>query len=202
MAPDYKAASAYALRRLEEDLSPQLFYHSLVHTRREVVPAVDRFASKEGLVGEGLQLLRTAAFFHDVGFVIQYDGHESASARIASEILPTFQFMPAQVDIVCRAIMATRLPQSPASLLEEILVDADLDVLGKKNFFSRSKDLQRELCAQGRGVDDLQWYATQVKFLNGHTYWTAAARDLRNAQKQRNIDNLERLLKENQRPEV
>lgn len=202
MAPDYKAARAYALHRLEEDLSPQLFYHSLDHTRHEVVPAADRFASREGLVGEDLQLLRTAAFFHDVGFVVQYDGHESASKRIAEEVLPTFQFTPEQVDVVCRAIMATRLPQSPTNLLEEILVDADLDVLGKKNFFPRSKDLQRELDAQGRGSDDLHWYATQVKFLKGHTYWTAAARDLRNAQKQRNIDHLERLLKNSQRTEV
>jgi uncharacterized protein len=202
MVPDYKAARVYALRRLEEDLSPKLFYHSLDHTRREVVPAADRFATTEGLVGEDLQLLRTAAFFHDVGFVVRYDGHESASARIAAEVLPTFQFTPAQVDIVCSAIMATRLPQSPTNLLEEILVDADLDVLGKKNFFPRSKDLQRELDAQGRGADDLQWYATQVKFLKGHTYWTAAARDLRNAQKQRNIDHLERLLRKSQRPEV
>lgn len=202
MLPNFEAARAYALRRLEEDLSPKLFYHSLDHTRREVVPAVDRFASKEGLVGGNFQLLRTAAFFHDVGFIVQYDGHESASARIAAEILPTLQFTPADVDIVCHAIMATRLPQSPTSLLEEILVDADLDVLGKKNFFPRSKDLQRELDSQGRGVDDLQWYATQVKFLKEHTYWTAAARDLRNAQKQRNIDHLERLLKLGQRPEV
>jgi uncharacterized protein len=202
MAPDYKAARAYALRRLEEELSPQLFYHSLDHTRREVVPAVDRFASREGFASEGFQLLRTAAYFHDVGFVVQYDGHESASVRIASEILPSFQFMPAQVDIVCSAIMATRLPQSPTNLLEEILVDADLDILGKKNFFSRSKDLQHELDAQGRGVDDLQWYATQVKFLMGHTYWTAAARDLRNAQKQRNIDHLERLLNQGHPPKM
>ena len=202
MLPEYDAAIAYALRRLEEDLSPQLFYHSLNHTRREVVPAADCFASKEGLVGEDFQLLRIAAFYHDLGFTEQYDGHESVSARIASEVLPTLQFKPAQVDVVCSAIMATRLPQSPTSLLEEVLVDADLDILGKEDFFPRSKDLQRELGTQGRGMDDLQWYATQVKFLKGHTYWTAAARKLRNTQKQRNIDHLERLLSRSRRPEM
>jgi uncharacterized protein len=202
MLPDYDAAIAYALRHLEQDLSPQLFYHSLDHTRREVVPAADRFASKEGLVGEEFQLLRIAAFFHDLGFTEQYDGHESVSARIAAEVLPIYHFMPAQVDVVCRAIMATRLPQSPTSLLEEVLVDADLDVLGKEDFFRRSKDLQRELATQGRGMDDPQWYATQVKFLKGHTYWTAAAKELRNTQKQRNIEHLERLLNQGNRPEM
>ncbi len=194
MPPDYESARAYALSRLEEGLSPQLYYHSLDHTRREVVPAADRLACEEGLKGDDYQLLITAAYYHDVGFVVQYDGHEAAGVRIAANILPKFRFMPAEVDIICKAIMATHLPQSPSSLLEEILVDADLDVLGKEDFFPRSKDLQRELNAIGRGINDQQWYTTQVKFLKGHTYWTAAAKDLRNAQKQRNIAHLEQLL--------
>jgi uncharacterized protein len=199
MQPDYEAAWAYVLRRMERDLSPQLTYHSLDHTQHEVVPAAESLASREGLKGEDFRLLITAAFFHDVGFIVQYDGHEGASVRIASDILPTFSFQPVKVDIVCKAIMATRLPQSPANLLEEILVDADLDVLGRENFFPRSKDLQRELNALGRGMDDEQWYTTQVKFLKGHTYWTASARELLNAQKQRNIAHLEQLLHQNSR---
>ena len=194
MPPDYKAAKEYALRRLEQDLSPQLFYHSLAHTRDEVAPAADRFASVEGVGGKEFQLLMVTAFFHDMGFIVQYDDHESASIRIAASILPGFGFMPEDVDIICNAIQATRLPQSPNTLLEKILVDADLDNLGKEDFFRRSQDLRRELTALGRGVSDQQWYASQMKFLKGHTYWTAAARDLRGAQKQRNIVDLERLL--------
>jgi uncharacterized protein len=194
MPPDYESARAYALSRLEQGLSPHLFYHSLDHTRLEVVPAADRLAFREGVRGEELQLLITAAFYHDVGFTVQYDGHEEASVSIAANILPTFRFMPEEVDIIRRAIMATRLPQSPSSLLEKILTDADLDVLGKEDFFPRSKDLQRELDAIGRGMDDRQWYASQLKFLKGHTYWTDAAKDLRTAQKLRNIAYLEQLL--------
>jgi uncharacterized protein len=201
MPPDYESARAYALRRLERGISPQLYYHSLDHTRCEVVPAAERLASITGLDGEDFQLLITAAFFHDVGFVVQYDGHEGASVNIAAEILPTFRFRPAEVDIICQAIMATRLPQSPSGLLEEILVDADLDILGKEDFFPRSKDLQRELAALGRGMDDVQWYTSQIKFLKGHTYWTTAARGLRDAQKQRNIAHLERLLYQSYRGE-
>jgi uncharacterized protein len=201
MPPNYEAARAYALGRLEHDLSSKLYYHSLNHTRYEVVPAAERLASIEGLIGEDFQILITAACFHDVGFILQYDGHEGASVRIAAEILPTFGIMPAEVELISRAIMATRLPQSPANLLEEILVDADLDVLGKGDFFPRSKDLQRELTAIGRGMDDVQWYTTQVKFLKGHTYWTAAARNLRDAQKRCNIAHLERLLNQSHRLE-
>jgi uncharacterized protein len=194
MPPDFEASWVYVLRRMDQELSPQLTYHSLDHTRHEVVPAAERLASREGLGEEAFLLLKTAAFFHDVGFIVQYDGHEDASVRIATNILPTYRFQPAEVDIVCKAIVATRLPQSPTNLLEKILTDADLDVLGKENFFPRSKDLQRELAALGRGMDDEQWYASQVKFLKGHTYWTTSARELRDAQKQRTIAHLERLL--------
>jgi uncharacterized protein len=202
MPPDYEAAWAYVLGRMEKELSPQLTYHSLDHTRDDVVPAAERLASREGLGEEQSLLLKTAAFFHDVGFILQYDGHEGASVRIALKILPTFRFQPAEVDIVCKAIQATRLPQSPSNLLEEILADADLDVLGREDFFPRSKDLQRELDALGRGSDDAQWYTSQLKFLNGHTYWTASAKELRNAQKQRNIAHLERLLDQSDRKEI
>jgi uncharacterized protein len=200
MQPDYEASWAYVLHRMEQELSPQLTYHSLDHTRYEVVPAAERLASCEGLGEKDSLLLKTAAFFHDVGFILQYDGHEGASVRIASNILPSLGFQIAEVDIICKAIMATQLPQSPTNLLEEILTDADLDVLGKENFFPRSKDLQRELGAIGRGVNDEQWYTTQVKFLKGHTYWTASAKKLRDAQKLRNIAHLEQLLNQgNQR---
>lgn len=194
MPLDYRVAKGYALRLLEQDLSPQLFYHSLAHTRDEVAPAADRLASLEGVSGRDYQLLMTTAYFHDVGFIEQYDDHESVSIRIAANILPDFGFMPEDVEIICNAIRATRLPQTPNTLLEKIMVDADLDNLGKEDFFQRSLDLRRELTALGRGVGDQEWYASQIKFLKGHRYWTTAARDLGNAQKQRNIADLERML--------
>jgi uncharacterized protein len=193
MPPDYKAAKDYVLHRLEQDLNPQLFYHSLAHTRDEVAPAAALFASKEGVGGKDFQLLMTMVFFHDVGFTVKYDDHESASIGIATNILPGFGFMPEDIATICNAIEATRLPQSPNTLLEKILVDADLDNLGKEDFFQRSWDLRRELAALGRGVSDEQWYASQMKFLKGHKYWTVAARELRGAQKQRNIADLEKL---------
>lgn len=194
MPLDYRAAKRYALHRLEQDLSPQLFYHSLAHTRDEVAPAADQFASIEGVVGKDYQLLMTTVYFHDIGFIVQYDDHESVSIRIATHILPDFGFMPEDVEVICNAIQATRLPQSPKTLLERILVDADLDNLGKEDFFRRSQDLRRELTLLGRGMSDQEWYASQMKFIKGHKYWTTAAKDLRNAQKQRNIADLERLL--------
>ena len=38
--PDFDAARDYALARLAREVSRELHYHSLAHTRDEVVPAV------------------------------------------------------------------------------------------------------------------------------------------------------------------
>src|SRR5207253_7236261 len=86
--PDFESARQYALERLERDLSPKLFYHSLAHTRDDVVPAVERLAATEGITGEPLLLLRTAAYFHDLGHVKQSANHEAISIEFAREVLP------------------------------------------------------------------------------------------------------------------
>jgi uncharacterized protein len=198
MHADYESAKSYALKRLAQDLNPQLFYHSLYHTRDEVLPAAQYLGEKEGVIGDAFQVLMTAVFYHDIGFTMQYENHENASAAIAIEVLPRYGFSPDQVAVIHGIIMATRLPQTPDTLLEKIMADADLDVLGKPDFLPRNQDLRRELEAQGRFINDLQWYSGQVNFIRNHQYWTATARQWRGPQKQRNLIELEQLLIQSQ----
>ena len=192
--PDFEQAQHYALDRLERELSPKLVYHSLRHTRDDVLPAAERLAPVEGVAGEELLLLRTAAVYHDIGFVKQRVDHEDVGARIAAEVLPRFGYNPAHIAAIGGMIMATKLPQSSRTLLEKILADADLDVLGRDDFLTRNQDLRAELAAYGTLATDEQWYTNQLKFLEGHRYFTAAARSLRDPQKQKNIAALRVLL--------
>jgi uncharacterized protein len=192
--PDFDGAARYALRRLQRELLPGFFYHSIVHTRDDVVPAVERLAGLMGLEGEDLLLLRTAAYYHDLGFVEQRAAHEAVGVQIAELVLPRFGYRMEQIEIIGGMIMATRLPQSPRSLPEQIIGDADLDILGRSDFFSRNRALRAELAAFGQPASDEQWYGEQVRFVQAHCYWTSAARSLRDAQKQRNCQALERLL--------
>jgi len=62
-SPDFERARAYALGRLERELPPALCYHSLNHTRDDVVVAIDRLAAAEGVTGEALLLLRNGGLF-------------------------------------------------------------------------------------------------------------------------------------------
>ncbi|MBN2007493.1 MAG: HD domain-containing protein [Anaerolineae bacterium] len=176
----------YARQRLRE-LSPRLTYHSLWHTWHDVLPAVDRLITLEYVSGEDALLLRTAAIYHDIGFVVQVADHEMIGAQIATYVLPRLGYTLQQIDRVYGMIMATRLPQSPKNLLEQILADADLDVLGRDDFWPRNKALRAECAAMGKRISDTKWCACQSEFLQSHRYFTASARALRNAQKQRNI---------------
>ena len=195
-APNFEQARQYAFQRLARELSPKLLYHGISHTRDDVVPAVERLASMEGVGGEPLSLLLTAAWFHDIGFVEQPQYHELISARIAVQVLPDFGYTDAQVETVRWAILATALPQSPHSLMEQILTDADLDVLGRDDFIMLNDKLRREFFLYGREYSDREWYSSQIKFLESHTYFTAAARELRTTGQLENIQWLKRKLKE------
>ena len=151
---NFTQAKQYALGRLEKELSPGLYYHGLTHTTDDVIPAVQKFAEGEGVLGEDLDLLLTAAWFHDLGFIEVRTGHEAVGARIASEVLPGFGYSEEQIQTVKGIIMATVIPQSPKNILEEIMADADLDVLGRDDIMYRNNSLRRELTYFGQEFTD------------------------------------------------
>jgi uncharacterized protein len=192
--PDFEGARRYVLDRLARELSPALRYHSLAHTRDDVTAATERLADMEGIGPADWLLLQTGAYFHDIGFVEQREEHEAASVRIVREILPGYGYDPQQVDVIADLVMATRLPQTPATHLQEILTDADLDVLGRTDYWARNDDLRAEWAAFGLVVRDEDWHRGQIEFLSAHRYFTASARRLREATKQANLARLHLLL--------
>jgi uncharacterized protein len=191
---DFEGAREYALKRLERELAPSLAYHSLAHTRDEVAPAAQRLATLEGVEGDPRLLLLTAAYYHDIGLLRQREDHESASVSIAQEALPAFGYTPAQIQTISQIILATAAWQEPCTLLEQILVDADFDVLGTEAYHRRSLDVRREMEAFGSRMSDEEWYRSQVELLQSHRYWTQAAQTLRNVGKQRNLELVRALL--------
>lgn len=193
--PDLRLATQYARCRLE-DLSPQLTYHSLWHTLNDVLPAVERLMALEHISGVDALLLRTAAIYHDIGFVVRSADHEALSAQIAGEVLPRFGYTPGQVDRIRGMILATRLPQSPQNVLEQIIADADLDVLGRDDFWARNQALRAECEMVGKTKTDAEWCACQLGFMQSHRYFTPSAQALREVQKQQNMALLRQRLSE------
>lgn len=192
--PDLVGAVNYAINLLRSNLSRELVYHSLEHTCDEVARSARRIAHLTGVNLEEMLLIRTAAYFHDVGFINRRHEHEQESARIAASVLPQFGYSAAQIDLVTGQIIATRFPQSPQNALEAILADADLSVLGKKQFLARNQDLRQELAALGEPVSDDVWYSSQLAFLRSHRYFTPVARKLYDSGKVQNVRLLTQIL--------
>lgn len=194
--PDYEGAIEYALYLLRTKLPADLSYHSYEHTAEDILPAVERLATLCQVEPDELEMLRVGAAYHDLGYINNHLDHEQASTRIAAQVLPGYGFDPEKVDQITSMIMATRLPQAPKNRLEEILVDADLDSLGREDFFIRSQQLHQELAAYGRPLTKREWYQEQLDFLRSHTYFTEAARNLRQTAKLEHIAQIESWLEQ------
>jgi HD superfamily phosphodiesterase len=182
-----KKAILYIRNKLKTELPVELSYHGLWHTL-DVVEQTRRIALSEGVHDkEDLQLLETAAYFHDVGFTETYQNHEEKSCEIARNILPLFDYNSRQINVVCSIIMATKIPQTPLNHLSEILCDADLDYLGRDDFFTIGQKLYQELLQRNIVQNQDQWNQIQIDFLAKHHYFTETNKQFRNNHKLKNI---------------
>ncbi|MDB5242281.1 MAG: phosphohydrolase [Spirosoma sp.] len=180
----------FIVSKLRSELSPTLYYHGLHHVL-DVVEAAERIAWAESITdAESLDLLQTAALFHDVGFLSTYKGHEEVGCDYVRRVLPDFGYTPAQINDICGMIMATQIPQTPQTKLEEILCDADLDYLGRDDFEPIAHTLYNELKTRDMVADERAWNHIQIKFLGGHRYWTPTAIATRQAAKEQHLDEL------------
>jgi len=185
----YTEVEQLILHKLQHELPHHLSYHSVAHIK-DVIQAATYIAAEEGVRGDDLLLLRTAALFHDTGFLHGAKDHEQTSCDIAKDILPGYGYDPSQIDRICGMIMATRIPQMPQNLLEEILADADLDYLGRDDFFTIGDRLYEELSVFGMVSNEWDWNVLQVKFLEAHHYFTDTAIRLRKQKKEENLQKI------------
>jgi uncharacterized protein len=190
---DFKKLQTFVLTQLEEGLSPKLSYHSLDHTI-DVFDAAQRIAKSERRTDEEIELVKTAALLHDTGFLVQYFNNEVEACKLASQWLPRFGFTPKQVGYVNQMIMATRIPQSPVNHLAQIICDADLDYLGRKDFYPIGRRLFHEFLLHGVVDGEENWNRLQVSFLESHSYFTPTALDTRKQEKIRHLNELKNLV--------
>ena len=190
----YMKAEKYIVNRLKEELPQNLYYHDVRHTI-DVCAAVERLALMEGIEGDDIFLLKTAALYHDAGFVHQYKDNEYFGANLAKEVLPRFGYTAEQIDKIGRLIRATKVPQKPKTHLQKIICDADLDYLGGDHFHEIATNLKRELTERGTVTSDKQWDELQLKFLESHTYFTKTAIKLRRANKLARLEEVKARLK-------
>ena len=119
-----------------------IHFHTLQHTQ-EVLAGCERMADYYHLEDEDRFALMLAAWFHDTGYSSgQAMGHENVSIEIATRFLNDHRVSQQVINKVIGCINATRLPQNPTSLIEQIICDADLFHLGTSDFKEKNKLLR------------------------------------------------------------
>jgi uncharacterized protein len=185
--PDFEGATRHAVALLEQKLPLIYTYHSFWHTCSEVVGMTERLAGLEGIDGEERILLVTGAYYHDIGFTQQRENHELIGTHYIKAVLPQFGYSPEHIKVIEGIILATRIPQRPLNRFEEIVADADLDSLGRVDFWNRSLALRTEMAMSGFYFTDEEWCERQRSFVGQHHYFTTFAKQLRDQQQQNNL---------------
>ena len=186
---NFHAAKAFILDKLERELSEQLAYHGIHHTL-DVFYTIEELCYLEKVSPYEELLLKTAALFHDSGFTINNKEHEMLGCQIARQHLPAYGYTPTEVDRICGMIMATKIPQDPQNYLEEIMCDADLDYLGRDDFYDIGSTLFEELKAYNVLKTEEAWNRLQVNFLEKHAFFTRTNKRRRAPKKQQYLKEL------------
>lgn len=185
------AAEQYVTSVFSEKMGKELVYHSFSHTR-EVVLQAELIASNYELSDIDYTAVMLAAWFHDTGYSAGIRKiHEEESQRIATEFLQQHQAPGELIEKVNGCILATRMPQSPANILERIICDADLFHLGTDKFAEKNRLLRQEINHfNNEKVSKKEWRKLNLEFLERHRFFTDYGREFLEPVKKRHAKAL------------
>lgn len=180
----------HLLHILRTELSEQYVYHGIAHTMN-VLKVCNQYIRREKVKSEEAKLLRIGALCHDLGFTVSLQNHEQKSSELAASLMTQYGFSDSHISIIKGLIHATRVPQNPKTFLEKLLCDADLDYLGREDYYEISNKLYQELKTFNLISNKTEWKQQQISFLKAHTYHTSFARKHRQPEKENRIQELE-----------
>lgn len=184
-------AQEFIVDHYRNHVNPSFVFHNLIHTQ-EVVAASEEMAEFSQLQDDDRFSLSIAAWFHDSGYSkgVAKD-HESESVRLATEFLQKSNVSPEIIQKTVACIEATRLPQTPTSIPSSIICDADLSHLGTGDFWLKSKLLREEINdTHDTKIGKKEWRKINIRFLEGHKYFTDYARQKYDPVKQQHLSEL------------
>lgn len=138
------AADHFVLELFKKKLSGHFLYHNYHHTNRVVKCTKELIGNSEINVKQA-DLLILAAWFHDTGYTVKYQGHEEESVKIFHSFTELHSMETEDIKTVERCILATKFGSKPNDILEKIIQDADTAHFGKDYFEETSELLRSEL---------------------------------------------------------
>ncbi len=170
-------AQAYITELFAKELPTKLTYHTIRHTEA-VAKECRALAPAAGLGDDDTEALLLAAWFHDVGYLDVYDGHEFRSMERAGAWLAEHGAGPGRVQLVKDLIKATHRDETPETELQQLLVDADMSNLARKDFRSSAELLRTEWeLVLGKTYSNPEWAELQLNFMLQQKYHSEAGKE-------------------------
>lgn len=195
----YKRIEAHVTSLFEREQIHGLYYHNLGHTR-QVVARTKEIAAHYNVTETEMLVLYSAAWFHDTGYLYaEAAEHEEKSAALMRSYLSDLISEGEIIDAAEACILATKPPQQPRNLLEEILCDADTYHLGTKDFRTSNRQIRKErLVMKGSVINKSDWWRSTLAFMEGHRFHTAYCKDLLNPKKEQNMQKIRNKIEKNE----
>ncbi|MBL4594898.1 MAG: HD domain-containing protein [Flavobacteriales bacterium] len=170
-----KKVDGYVFELFKTANTDKLLYHNYKHTY-DVAEACEEIGVASELEKDELEILLLAAWFHDVGYLESFEGHEELGIKKATDFLTKENYPKEKIAIIADCIMATKMGVEPTSLLQEIICDADMKGLSSSNYSDRSQLLREEcLFYKGKCMVGPEWLEQEIEFLSSHNYYTKYA---------------------------
>jgi uncharacterized protein len=192
--PRLKIVDQYIDTLFRDELPDGIKFHDANHTlhpTKGVVAVANRIAISENISEHDRELLIAAAYFHDTGYIREYDKNEPIAARMAGRILKLIGYKPNEIEMVQMMILSTDLDREPKTHVEKIICDADLDNLGREDFLKLDGKLREGRRARVIDFsDDAKMFKGTLEVIKKHQYYTESQKKLREKEKQKNIKRL------------
>jgi predicted metal-dependent HD superfamily phosphohydrolase len=185
-------AGEYVSTYINEHGNLNLMYHNLTHTEN-VVTAVTEIAQHYKLNEKDFFICVVAAWFHDLGYYIDASNHVALGAKKADEFLIRNNIDEDTTIAIKGCIMATKFPQNPSNLLEQIVCDANLYCFGTEDFFLHNKLLRKETEALNHiKINKMDWRKSTIQIMENHHFYTDYCKEHLNKKKRENLQKLKK----------
>lgn len=170
-------------------------FHNIDHTL-DVVRAAEEIGRQTSLSDDELESVLIAAWLHDIGYVSGQENHEINASMKSKELLTEWGASHKKILDVTEAIMATKIPQQPKTLISKVLCDADLYHLSTDQCTLKAENLREEWKRMGNKVmGETEWTQSNLNFMENHRYHTPYGQAILQQGKKKNIKKLRKLLK-------
>lgn len=185
----------FVVELMTNKLPEQYVYHNLQHTL-DVVSAAEEIAIHSNLETEQIEVVMAAAYLHDIGYTKNNEQHENHSITLSREFLDQLGADKKYIEDVLGCIEATKLPQNPKNLPQQVLCDADLYHLSSGHYFEKAELLRTEFSTiEKEVISESEWLDMSTVFIDNHQYFTDYGKRTLGPKKAKNLKKIQKRLK-------